>query len=276
MIVCIWSKCYNLPNYSLSEAVGPLTIMIKKVLVTGATGFIGKNLIDLLSKSTSYEILQANSITPVVELINKVKEADFIVHLAGVTRTEDNNQFYTGNSKLTERIISTLIEDNKKVPIVFASSIHATADNDYGKSKRAAEESILDYQKKQKVPVYIIRLTNTFGRWAKPNYHSVVATFCYNLAHDLDIYISDPQKKLNLLYIDDVIHCILDIIKGEQNSALVKVKDGEFYRIDKTYPKTLASLVESITFFKKNKNLKPKNEFEERLYSTYKSYEEKL
>ena len=241
----------------------------KKILITGATGFIGRNLVEALERIPGYEILTANSRTSRDEIVQRVKQADFVVHAGGVTRTTDTNLFHTGNSVLTVTIISTLEDNKKAVPIIFTSSIHADADNEYGKSKRFSEQRILSYGKEMGTPVYVFRLTNTFGRWAKPNHHSVVATFCYNIAHGLDIQISDPNKEIDLLYIDDLVSCILDLIEGKENPMLIK--SGDFYAVNKTYPVTLQKLVDTIRFCK-NRKTASVGEFEDRINRTYASY----
>lgn len=247
--------------------------MVKKILVTGSTGFLGKNLIDVLEKSTDYEVLSTNSQTSKDELIEKIKTADFIAHLAGVTRATDPALFYEGNNELTNIIVTTLTEENKTTPIVFTSSIHATLDNDYGKSKRLSEDMLFLYEKEQKANVHVIRLTNTFGKWAKPNYHSVIATFCYNVSHNLEIFVSDPAKNIDLLYVDDVISCLMNIIENKPDTLLIK--EGKFYKVGTVYPKTLGALASSVRSFPSRKESSPPtDEFEKKLFTTYLSYKD--
>lgn len=245
--------------------------MSQKILITGSTGFIGRNLIESLTKLNQYEILTTNSKTTKEDLIEKTKQADFIVHLGGVTRTTDPGNFFKGNSELTNTITSTLLKENKKIPIILTSSVHAPLENEYGESKRLSEKSISDYGKQQEAPVYIFRLTNTFGKWAKPNHHSVIANFCYNIANKLEISISDPKKELNLFYIDDVVITIISIIEKKECSLLAK--NGEFYTINKMYTKTLQELADTIKGFEKNSTIKDDDdEFNSRLLKTFLSY----
>lgn len=242
-----------------------------KILVTGATGFIGRNLISQIRGNGNLQILQTGSKTPQGELIAKTIEADFIVHLAGVNRPKDPSEFYSGNSELTKTIVDTLEENNRGTPIIFASSIHATLDNDFGRSKRAAEEILTKYGEKTGAPVYIFRLTNTFGRWARVGGHSVVANFCYNISHNQQIVISNPAIEIDFLYIDDVTKCFINIIRGIKNEALEK--SGEYYKINKMTRISLGDLSELLHHYNDNKHLRNfKNEFERRLYLTFLAY----
>ena len=245
-----------------------------KILITGASGFMGRNLSFALKELGNYEILEVNSQTTTDILIENVLAADFIVHLAGVNRPTHNEEFYRGNSDLTKTITNTLLTSSKKTPLIFISSIHASLDNDYGKSKRLALQYILDYSQHAQAKVYIFKLTNTFGRWARINLHSVVATFCHNIAHDKEILINDRSKELSLIYIDDLIEAFTDIIKGTPNSNLV-IQDG-YYEFSKIYPRTLGYIADTLYKFKKE-NLHEntiEDDFEKKLYTTYLSYKD--
>jgi UDP-2-acetamido-2,6-beta-L-arabino-hexul-4-ose reductase len=243
---------------------------MKTILITGSSGFIGKNLVEKLSLDTDHKLLLTNSNTSTDDLINYASQADFIFHLAGMNRPKDVKEFYVVNEDLTKVIIKTLEKKSKNIPIIFTSSIHAALDNDFAKSKRAAEQEVFEYEKNTGIKSYVFRLTNTFGKWARPNAHSVIATFCYNISHGIPIEISDREKKLTLFYIDDLIDCFVDILE-ERVSPILK-KDGEFYTLTKTYEKTLGEIADKIHDFKNGVQPKENDAFEINLYRTYLSY----
>ncbi|QOP43238.1 SDR family oxidoreductase [Sulfurimonas sediminis] len=239
-----------------------------KVLVTGSNGFIAKNLIEHLkrddnimlycySKKDSMDILEAYA-----------KEADFIFHLAGVNRPENISEFYEGNSNLTKKIVDVLLKSGKSTPILFSSSTQATLDNDYGKSKLEAEELLLDYSKKSGANVYIYRLPNIFGKWARPNYNSVVATWCYNITHDLPLHVNNPSTQLSLVYVDDVVQSFLNTLHNGNKK--------QYIEIDTLYVKSLGEIEELLCQFKKSReDLTIPHVgvgFERALYATYLSY----
>lgn len=249
---------------------------MKTILITGSTGFIGKNLLAELAKQGDYGVVIYTRTTSDEELKDFLIKADFIIHLAGVSRPQDPKEFYEGNSDLTEKITTLLLEHNLKTPIFYTSSVHAIMDNDFGKSKRLAEKYLLDYSSQTGTPLFILRLTNTFGRWAQPNTHSVVATFCHNVSHGIELTISDPEKEMILVYVDDVVSVIIDAI-DDKNNELMQETSPHFYTLTKTYTKTLSQLAERIQMFKKNNGIleeEKSDEFTKRLYTTYKSYEE--
>ncbi len=182
----------------------------KKILVTGANGFVGKNLCAALleekeKETADYEILKFDIENTPMELERHLGKADFIFHLAGVNRPERAEQYWPGNVELTQTIVDLLKKKKKNTPIVYTSSSQAVLDNPYGLSKKRAEEILTGYGIKTGARVYLYRLTNIFGKWSRPNYNSVVATFCYNISRGLDITISDPDYPIILVYIDDVI-----------------------------------------------------------------------
>lgn len=241
------------------------------VLITGSNGFIGKNLTTKLKELGNFNILPYDVDNNPQELEEYIIKADFIFHLAGVNRPENIKEFYDGNAGFTGDIISTLNKLNKKIPLVITSSIQVELDNDYGKSKKQAEDFVVDYSNKNKTPVYIFRLPNVFGKWCKPNYNSAVATFCYNISHDIDVWVSDETKELNLVYIDDVVDAFIEVLENKQISL-----DKHFYSVSKVYKKTLGEIVHTLTSFRKMRNtlLIPdmSDEFKKVLYSTYLSY----
>ena len=199
-----------------------------KILITGAAGFIGKNLVSHLRLyPDKYEILEytEDSKEKIEDFLDK---ADFIFHLAGVNRPKDDKDFKTGNTDLTEKIITHLKKSGKNTPVLLTSSIQAVQDNPYGKSKLAAERIISSYSKETGATCFTLRLPNVFGKWSKPNYNSAVATFCYNLTHNLPIKVNDESADLNLIYIDDVIDifikCLEESINPNKASELISSK----------------------------------------------------
>ena len=179
---------------------------MKTILITGANGFIGKNLRASLMRLDDVNILTFDSNDSLQLLSRHLKKADIVYHLAGVNRPDNIEYFETVNVGLTKKIVAILENIGNRPTIVLSSSIQATLDNPYGISKRKAEDILIQYIKRYGVRAYIYRLPNVFGKWCKPNYNSVVATFCYNIAQGLDITISDKNKELELVYIDDVVH----------------------------------------------------------------------
>ncbi len=184
----------------------------EKVLITGSKGFVGKNLKNILLTKSKISVLEFSRDDDKAELSTKLQEADYLVHLAGVNRPLDEKEFHEVNFGLTESIISILERHNKDIPIIFSSTTQVLDDNPYGKSKLKAEKALLDRQKKQKNKVYLLRLPGIFGQGCKPNYNSVVATFCNNIQRNIPIEIHDPGKVLQLLYVQDLVKHIFDII----------------------------------------------------------------
>ena len=185
-----------------------------KVLVTGASGFIGKNLVSHLQLQPAlYEIIPftKESTESLESLLDK---ADFVFHLAGVNRPENESEFKVGNTDLTEKIVSHLKKVGRKTPILITSSTQAALDNPYGKSKLTAENLVAQYEEETGAKSFIFRLPNVFGKWSRPNYNSAVATFCYNLTHSLPITINDPSAELRLIYIDDAVDLFMGCLNG--------------------------------------------------------------
>jgi len=190
-----------------------------QILVTGSKGFIGKNLVTELSKSHTYKIDTFDRDDDVISLESKILHADAIFHLAGENRPNDEKEFDITNHQLTKKICQVVESLNKNIPIIFSSSTQAHEENLYGKSKLAAEAVLLKLSKKIGCSVTIYRLPGVFGKWSKPNYNSVVATFCYNIANQLPIQIDDPNKLLKLVYIDDVIKSFIQTLQKKDNTA---------------------------------------------------------
>jgi UDP-2-acetamido-2,6-beta-L-arabino-hexul-4-ose reductase len=214
---------------------------MKTVLVTGSEGFMGKNLMVRLEELNNIKIRSFDKEEDIDTLKKFLGEADFIFHLAGVNRPENVEEFKEINFGLTKNIINLLEEMDKKIPVVITSSIQAELDNPYGKSKKMAEDELIRYSKKNNVPIYIYRLPNVFGKWSKPNYNSVVSTFCYNISHNLDIMISDSEKELELVYIDDVVDEFVSLLSNEVENI-----EKRFYKINRAFKITLGELADKI------------------------------
>lgn len=211
---------------------------MKAVLVTGSEGFIGKNLVTRLRQTGAYTILRYDK-DSTDELSALVNKADFVFHLAGVNRPKDEDEFKAGNQDLTEQILK--LAAPKKLPILITSSIQATLDNPYGKSKRGAEKLVAAYGKKTGAKTYTFRLPNVFGKWSRPNYNSAVATFCHNISHNLPIQINDPAAPLTLVYIEEVIDEFLKCFTDQQ-----AINPEGFCYIPNTYTTTVGVLASSI------------------------------
>ncbi|WMM24325.1 capsular polysaccharide biosynthesis protein CapF [Tissierella sp. MB52-C2] len=241
-----------------------------KILVTGANGFVGKNLIAELKNRGYSEIFMCTRETTKAQLDEYTKECDFIFHLAGVNRPKDEKEFMEGNFRFTYELLESLKKNNNKSSILITSSIQAEIENSYGISKKAGEELLFKYGKETGTKVYIYRLPNLFGKWSKPNYNSVVSTFCHNIARDLEIQVNDPEVELNLCYIDDVLDEFISVLV--QNPTI----DREFCTVPTVHEVKLGKLAELIQSFKESrKDLSiPSMEepFTKKLYSTYLSY----
>lgn len=238
------------------------------VLVTGANGFIGKNLIVHLNDLGMHAIAytRENSIQDLPDLI---KKSDFIIHLAGENRPVDEKDFDTVNAGLTASICELVHSVGSQIPILLASSKQATFDNAYGKSKLEAEIIVNKFENDTGNPTYIYRLPGVFGKWCKPNYNSVVATFCYNISHNLPIQVNDPSFKLNLVYIDDVVEEFVRIIQGRQDNK-------KELSIQPEYKIKLGDLATQIKLFREGRDSlvleRVGDGLVRKLYSTYVSY----
>lgn len=244
-----------------------------KVLITGAKGFIGRNLKAELLNNKYKGLIEPLyfDIDSSKEDLNKFcKECDFVVHLAGINRPQNVEEFMDGNYKFLLEVLSLLENHHNKSPILVTSSIQAKLDNPYGNSKKAGEDALFEYGIRNNVKVLVYRLPNVFGKWCRPNYNSAIATFAYNIAHDLPIQVNDRNHQMELVYIDDVIKEIISAILNQEH------RNGEYCYVPMTIKTTLGEIVDTL-YRCKDYRLKlnvPNNEslLEKYLYATYISY----
>ena len=269
------------------------------ILITGAKGFVGKNLVQSLKniqagKDKTRPSLAIDDIyeydidSTETELHTYCKNADFVFNLAGVNRPQNQEEFMQGNFGFASTLLDTLKKYNNTCPIMLSSSIQATligryADGEYGKSKKAGEELFFDYAEKQGAKVCVYRFPNLFGKWCRPNYNSAVATFCNNIANDLPITVNDPKIELELLYIDDLIDEMLDLLENKGHRCdydgltAVESVTGRYYFAPITHKVTLGEIVGLLNKFRAQSETLvmteiPFNSFAKKLYSTYLSY----
>jgi UDP-2-acetamido-2,6-beta-L-arabino-hexul-4-ose reductase len=239
-----------------------------KVMVTGADGFIGRNLCVALSAQTDREVLAVARATTDVEFAAAIAAADAVIHLAGINRPPEPADF-TGNATYTERLCRALRDAVRAVPVAFASSIQAERDSPYGTSKRAAEQHLLAYGNETGAPVAIYRLPNVFGKWSRPNYNSAVATFCHNVARRLPIQINDASAVVRLLYIDDLVADLLRFLSAPSGKA-------GFVEAEPVYSATVGELARQIEAFREVRRSLVTERVGEglvrALYATYVSY----
>lgn len=240
-----------------------------KVLVTGAQGFVGKNLVTEL-KNRQHQVFSVDTGTSNEDFKKYCAEAEFIFHLAGVNRPKNESEFMTGNCEFTVNLIDNLKNANNLVPIMLSSSMQAVLDNPYGVSKRAGEAIIRQYSEELNVPVFIYRFPGIYGKWSRPNYNTVVATFCYNIARDLPVQVNAPEHEIDLVYIDDVVNSLVSCLKE------TTVHKNEICTVSEVDRVSLQQLHDLVVGFKESRktlavpNLA--NRFEKNLYSTYLSF----
>lgn len=252
-----------------------------KILVTGAKGFIGKNLVAQLrniqeGKDKTYaldpkfEIMECDIDTNENLLDQYCKEATFIYNLAGINRPENEAEFMEGNCDFASQLLNSLKKHNNTCPVMISSSTQASMVNSYGKSKKAGEDVIFQYAKETGARVLVYRFPNVFGKWCKPNYNSAVATFCYNIAQGLDITVSDRLCQMTLVYIDDLVRELIHALEGKET------RDGEFCIVPVTHSVCLGEIVDLLYSFKNSRNdlsvANMNDSFAKKLYSTYLSY----
>jgi len=245
-----------------------------KILITGAQGFVGKNLTAELRNRGLTDLLLYDIDTDTSLLDTYCREADFIYHLAGVNRPKDPEEFMRGNFGFTSTLLDTLTRHGNRSPVVLSSSIQAALSNPYGESKRAGEKLLLDYGNRSGSRIFIYRFPNIFGKWCRPNYNSAVATFCHNIASDLPIQINDPQAVMQLVYIDDVVGELIGALQGRETAA-----PGEpegYYTVPVVHTIPLGEIARLLRSFRDNRadlSLPDVSDpLVRKLYSTYLSY----
>ncbi|MBQ9254564.1 MAG: capsular polysaccharide biosynthesis protein CapF [Bacteroidales bacterium] len=253
-----------------------------KILVTGAKGFVGKNLVAQLqnikqekarwySVSKDIDIYEYDIDSTEEELDKYCRDCDFVFHLAGVNRPKEQKEFMEGNFGFTDTLLNTLKKHKNTCPVMISSSIQALLDNPYGESKRAGENLMREYSKQTGAKVLIYRFPNVFGKWCKPNYNSAVATFCNNIANDLPIQVNDPNVLMHLVYIDDVVDELISALSGNEN------REGDFCKVKVEHEIKLGEIVDLIKMFRSQSETlivpeMAEGSFEKKLYATYLSY----
>ena len=269
-----------------------------KILITGANGFVGKNLAESLKnikdgKDKTHPKLNIESLylydidTDPALLDGYCRDCDFVFNLAGVNRPQNTEEFMEGNLGFASTLLDTLKKHKNTCPVMLSSSIQATLigryDSEYGRSKKAGEELFFDYEKETGAKVLVYRFPNLFGKWCRPNYNSAVATFCHNIANDLEITVNDPSVQLELLYIDDLTDEMLSALEGREHRCefdgidTALTENGSFCAAPITHKVTLGEIVELLNSFKNQPSTLlmpelPENSFAKKLYSTYLSY----
>lgn len=253
-----------------------------KILVTGAKGFVGRNLVSQLhniqsGKARNYgmegkglTVFEYDVNSDTSELDVYCRQADFVFNLAGVNRPKESSEFMKGNFGFASTLLDTLKKYGNTCPVMLSSSTQAAQDNPYGESKRAGEQLMFDYSKETGAKVLVYRFPNVFGKWCRPNYNSAVATFCHNIAHDLPIQVNDPDVVMNLVYVDDVVDELLAALNGREH------RKGDYCEVPVVHTITLGSIAVLIKSFRRmSENLDVpdlSDAFTKKLYSTYLSY----
>jgi UDP-2-acetamido-2,6-beta-L-arabino-hexul-4-ose reductase len=244
--------------------------MSMQLVITGANGFVGSNLVTTLRRDADITIVPVDIDTSAAALEEALSQADFVIHLAGVNRPETEDEFAAGNTDFTSTVCNLLAQHGRKIPVVLSSSTQAELDNPYGASKRAAEKIVEQYALDHGGTALIYRLTNVFGKWCRPNYNSAVATFCHNIARGLPVTVSDRSNQLKLVHVDDVIANFREDLYAEHAAGVVMREAGPEYSL------TLGELVDQLESYRAMReslrvpDLEPG--FVQKLYSTYLSY----
>lgn len=242
-----------------------------KVLVTGAKGFIGKNLVLELKNRKNFEVFECDLDTSADQLKEYARECEFVFHLAGINRPKNAEEFMSGNYGFTTELLGLLAQSGNKAPVLMSSSIQATLDNDYGRSKKAGEDYVIDYGRRNGVDTYIFRLPNVYGKWCRPNYNSAIATFCHNISRGLEITVNNHETVLTVVYIDDVVNAFINAVdknvqRDENGYCIVPVEDKI----------TLGEIVDTLYSFKQSRQTLSVADMNKgvikKLYSTYLSY----
>ncbi|MGO1468961.1 MAG: capsular polysaccharide biosynthesis protein CapF [Tissierella sp.] len=241
-----------------------------KILVTGSQGFIGKNLLSELKNNGYIDVLEYSRETNEELLDEYCRKADFVFHLAGVNRPKDEKEFMKQNFGFTSKLLGKLKKHNNKATVLITSSIQAERNNAYGKSKKAGEELLFEYSRETGARVLVYRLKNLFGKWSKPNYNTVVATFCYNISRGLEVQVNNEETKLELCYIDDVLE---EFLRALNNNP---TKEDRYCIVPETYNIKLGKLAEIIKKFEEDRTTlsipNMNDQLTKKLYSTYLSF----
>ncbi len=252
-----------------------------KILITGAKGFVGKNLVEALKnirdgKDKTYDltndlvIYEYDIDTDESLLEEYCKDADFVFNLAGVNRPEKEEDFIKGNFGFASTLLNTLEKYNNRCTVMLSSSIQASLDNPYGKSKKAGEDLFFEYSKRTGAKVLVYRLPNVFGKWSRPNYNSAISTFCHNIAHNLPITVNDRNYMMTLAYIDDVVNELINALRGKEN------RKDNFCEVGIVHKITLGEIVDLLYSFKNSRNdlsvVNTSDAFCNKLYATYLSF----
>ena len=253
-----------------------------KLLVTGTNGFVGKNLLVHLQEMPDIHVVtytRSNSVSDLAELLEGV---DAVIHLAGINRPQDDSQFIEGNTDLTQSLADAVERaitlNGKRIPVLYSSSIQAERGNAYGASKKAAEDALVQLKQDTGAPVYIYRLANVFGKWCKPNYNSMVATFCHNISRDIPIEIHNEDAEVKLVYVDDVVQSLINTVQ-QAVSAIRNNKEFSqlaFVEVNPVYTESVRSIAKQLKAFKYSRKTliseRVGTGFTRKLYSTYVSY----
>ncbi|MBU0906392.1 MAG: NAD-dependent epimerase/dehydratase family protein [Firmicutes bacterium] len=243
---------------------------MRKILVTGADGFVGKNLVAELKNQGHEKLYLFSRGNSSEDLVKFTKDCDFVFHLAGVNRPQNESEFMEGNQGLTSHLLQCLVKNENNATVLMTSSIQAEKDNPYGQSKKAGEDELFAYAKETGADAFVYRLPNLFGKWSKPNYNTVVATYCHNVARNIDIQVNNPAALLELAYIDDVMEEFLRALQGTPTIS------EKYCVIPVTHKVELGELAKRIKSFKDSRTTLAvpamSNELTKKLYSTYLSF----
>ncbi|WP_214798856.1 NAD-dependent epimerase/dehydratase family protein [Exiguobacterium sp. s50] len=241
-----------------------------RILVTGANGFVGRNLVAELKNKGYTNLLLCDRNTTESELEKYTQEAEFVFHLAGVNRPKHESEYKKGNTEFTEKLLELLSQSSSPPPVMFSSSTQAALSNSYGESKKNAETLVQSYGKDNNVRVILYRLPNLFGKWCKPNYNSVVATYCHNISRGLPVWVENPETQLTLAYIDDVVRELINQLNPDSFNSEI------YYEVNPVHKITLGKLVKLLNSFYESRSelsiAELNNELIKKLYSTYLSY----